>query len=69
MKITPTEEFRQAAINEDGQPVSAGGPPFRKLPDARSDFGQDAKFQTQVTTEAVQPSPAALPHVPTAKIS
>jgi hypothetical protein len=31
MTITSTEKFLQAAIAEDGQPVSAGGPPLRSL--------------------------------------
>ena len=46
MTIASTEEFLQAAIAEDGQPVSAGGPPLRSFtngnPEASSN-GEQAR--------------------------
>ena len=55
MIITSNQEFVQAAIAEDGQPISAGGPPLRALDQGDIVTEQNGKFRVAAELEAGQP--------------
>jgi hypothetical protein len=59
MTFTASEKFRQAAIDEGGQPVSAGGPPYRKLPNGKSEADEDAKAKTPPNADDNHLAPVA----------
>ena len=55
------QEFIQAAIAEDGNPISAGGPPLRTLDPGDNATEENGKFRAAAELEAGQPVTAGGP--------
>jgi len=55
MTKSSTERFIEAAIAEDGQPISAGGRPLRNRVSTEFEAQENGKFRTAAELEAGQP--------------